>query len=224
MSELLMRSVDEERLMGEVESLKASLATEVERVAQLASENVRMRVALGQASVSLKETGVLCSRADQIRQERDMLKRQLDDQLQFRRAPLEAQLANANRILFEQRLQFRGIVDALASQRNWVREWAVQCKENQRLHDLLSKREAGTEVVEMRGQLLDARAKMAELMVSFRQREVASAVHESKVRSLTLDNERLVAESNLLKEQNRRLWRRVGLKKPSKSASPVPQT
>jgi hypothetical protein len=218
MSELLMRSVDEERLMGEVESLKASLATEVERVAQLASENVRMRVALGQASVSLKETGVLCSRADQIRQERDMLKRQLDDQLQFRRAPLEAQLANANRILFEQRLQFRGIVDALASQRNWVREWAVQCKENQRLHDLLSKREAGTEVVELRDQLLDTSAKMAGLMLSFRQREVAYTVLESNARALALENERLVAESRLLSEQNKRLWGRA----ESKSASPVP--
>ncbi len=211
---------DEELLRNEVDSLKVSLAAEMERSAQLAAENAQLHGALGQASATLNETSMLCSSASQIRQERDMFKRQLDEQLQFKRAPLEAQLVTANRVLFEQRLQFRSIVDVLASQRDWVREWAVQCQENLRLQDLLSKREAGTEVVEMRGQLMDSRAKLAELTMSFRQREVASTVFESKARSLALENERLVAESNLLKEQNRRLWKRAVSKKPSQAASP----
>jgi len=152
---------------------------------------------------------VMCGNADQLKCERDMFKKQLEDQLQFRRAPLEAQLAEANRVLFEQRLQFRSIVDVLASQRDWVCEWAVQCQENLRLQDLLAKREAGTEAAELRRHLLETHAKFAELTVSLKHRDAAVAVFESKARSLTLDNNRLTAECNLLKEQNRRLWKRV---------------
>ena len=35
-------------------------------------------------------------------------------------------------------------------------------------------------------------------------------VIESKSRSLSLENERLTGETALLKEQNKRLWRRMG--------------
>ena len=200
---------EEELLRNEIASLKTSLATETERCEQLTDEITRLRGALGRASSSLNETSVLCSNMNQLKNERDMLKKQLDDQIKYKREPLEAQLADANRVLFEQRLQFRSIVDVLASQRDWVREWAVQCQENLRLQDLLSKREAGTEVEELRKHLLETHAKLTEAIMSIKHRDASAAVHESRARSLALDNNRLTAECNLLREQNRRLWRRA---------------
>jgi hypothetical protein len=214
MDAILMASglnpTEEELLHNEIESLKASLASETERCAQLAAEVGRLHAALNQASIALNESSVMCSNVNQIKGERDLLKRKLDDHLKFRSAPLEAQVAEANRLLLEQRLQFRSIVDVLASQRDWVREWAVQCQENLRLQDLLAKREAGTEVEGLRRHLLETHARFVELTMTLKQCEATSVVFESKSRSLALENERLAGETALLKEQNKRLWKRVG--------------
>ena len=211
---------EEEFMRNEITTLKASLSTETDRCAQLSAEILRLHVALGRASSTLNETSVMCSTVNQIKRERDLFKKQLDDQLQFRRAPLEAQLADANRILFEQRLQFRSIVDVLASQRDWVREWALQCQENMRLQDVLAKRDAGTEVSELQRRLLESNTKLAEVAIEIKHRDASIAVSESKARFLELENNRLKAESNLLKEQNKRMWKRLagGGKAVAKSA------
>ena len=169
------------------------------RCALLGAEIARLHELLRGANASLK----------QARSERDMYKAQLDDQLTFRRGPLEAQLNEAKRALFEQRLQFRSIVDILAVQRDWVREWAIQCQENARLRDQLAAREGGTEAEGLRRELLDAHVKLAEVSLSIKQREAVVAVHESKVRSFKLEVERLLSSNDLLKEQVKRLWKRL---------------
>jgi hypothetical protein len=223
MSSSLMPTDDELRLHTEIESLKESLAAETERTMQLAAEVGRLHGALCRASATLNENSSMCSRVYQIQKDRDVFKKRLEDHLKFKHVPLEAQLAEANRVLFEQRIQFRSIVDVLASQRDWVREWAAQCQENLRLQDLLSKREAGVEVVDLRKQLLEMQSKLAELTVSFHQREVAAAVFESNARTLMLEKERVVTEFELLKEQNRRLWARISSTGGVEQASPAVQ-
>ena len=71
--------------------------------------------------------------------ERDVLHQLLKDEIQFRREPLEALLAETSRSLFEQRQQFRSIVGVMALQRDWGKEWAVQCQENSRLREALER-------------------------------------------------------------------------------------
>ena len=213
MDAILMASgsnpTEEELLQMEIYSLKASLASETERCAQLAAEVGRLHAALNQASIALNESSVMCSNVNQIKGERDLLKRKLDDHLKFRSAPLEAQVAEANRLLLEQRLQFRSIVDVLAAQRDWVREWAIQCQENLRLQEMIERRGAGTEVVEMKRVLLETQVKFEELVMTSTQREAVIAVHESKARSLGLENKRLTDEVAFQKEQIKRLWTRL---------------
>jgi hypothetical protein len=205
-------SLDTDLFRQELEALHAaSLSPETDRCALMGAEIARLHASLREAS----------SMAQQLRGERDTFKKKLDDQLTFRRGPLEAQLNEAKRALFEQRLQFRSIVDILAAQRDWVREWAIQCQENARLRDQLTAREAGTEVSGLRRELLDAHAKLAEVSLSIKQREAVVAVHESKVRSFKLENERLLASNDLLKEQVRRLWSRLPQPQPG-TAGPSP--
>ena len=200
---------EEELMRHEVGSLRTSLSGETDRCAMLSAEVERLHTALSQASVSLHDTNVMGMA--QFRNERDALKTQLEDHIKFKYNPLEAQMVEANRVLFEQRLQFRSLVDILALQRDWVREWALQCQENLRLQDLLAKRDAGTEVVELRRHLMETHAKFEELTMTLRQREAASAVIESKSRSLALENERLVNGVNHLRAQNKCLWKRLSL-------------
>jgi hypothetical protein len=202
METLWSESADHDQLRLEVENLRASLVAESDRCSQLGAEVARLHASLHEASLA-------CGSVHQMRVERDAYKQQLDDQLKFKRGPLEARLTEANRVLFEQRLQLRSIVDVLAIQKDWVREWAVQYQENMRLRTMLEQREAGVEVNELRKTLLDTQAKYAELAMSSRQREAIVAVHESKARSLVLDNQRLVEENALHKEQIKRLWRRM---------------
>jgi chromosome segregation ATPase len=204
-------SLDTELFRRELDALHAaSLPPEPDRYAQMGAEIARLHA-------SLREAGATVQR---LREERDVFKKQLDDQLMFRRGPLEAQLDEAKRALFEQRLQFRSIVDVLAAQRDWVREWAIQCQENARLRDQLTARDEGTEANGLRRELLDAHAKLAEVSLGIKQGEAVVAVHESKMRSFRLENERLVARNNLLQEQVRRLWNR--LPPPSGPAGPSP--
>jgi hypothetical protein len=206
MDAILMASglhpTEEELLHHEMNSLKSSLAAETERVAHMGAEIARLHVVLN-------ETSLACSGMHQVCLERDELQKQVTDHLTFKREPLEAQLADANRALFEQRVQLRSIVDAMAMQRDWMREWAVQCQENMRLRDRLAHREAGTEVEELRRQMLDMHAKFADLHMSFKQRGVTVALLESKHQSVVLENNRLTSDVALHKEQLRRLWKRV---------------
>ena len=146
---LAVDTVDADQLRLEVETLRVSLAAETDRCAQMGAEVARLHAALHEASLA-------CGSVHQLRTERDAYKQQLDDYIHFKRAPLEAQLQEANRVVFEQRLQFRSIVDVLAAQRDWVREWALQCQENLRLKERLEQREAGTEVSELRKVLLES--------------------------------------------------------------------
>ena len=194
-----MNPTEEELLRNEVESLKALLSVETERNSILVAEITRLHEAQHQTIQSVQ----------QLRNERDAFRKQLEDQLNFRRAPLEAQLTEANRVLAEQRLQFRSMVDVMTAQRDWVREWAVQCQENMRLQDVLAKREAGTEVEELRTLLLDMHARCAELTLALKQKDAVVAVAESKTRSLALQKEKIVAENRSLKEKNGRLWMRI---------------
>lgn len=192
-------TADVDQLRIEADSLRASLSAESERVAQMGGEIARLGALLHEASVSAAAVCV----------ERDTFKQQLDDQLKFKRGPLEAQLLDANRALYEQRLQFRSIVDAVAVQRDWLREWALQAQENQRLRDILAHREAGTEVAELRRALLDAQTKFAEQTLGNQQRDATAAVQESRARALGLEVDRLTANNTLLQEQVKRLWKRV---------------
>jgi uncharacterized glyoxalase superfamily protein PhnB len=191
--------LDEDQLRHEVESLRASLSAETERGVQMGGEIARLNALLCEANATSSD----------LLTQRNMFKQQLEDQLKFKRGPLEAQLVDANRALFEQRLQFRSLVDAVAVQRDWVREWALQAQENQRLQDALAHREAGTEVTELRRALLEAQAKYAEQTLGLQQRNAASAVQDSKARSLALEVDRLTANNKLLQEQVKRLWRRL---------------
>lgn len=175
-----------------------TLDSESIRCSQLGAEIARLHELLRGISSTLQ----------QALSERDLFRTQLDDQLKFRRGPLEAQLNEAKRALFEQRLQLRSVVDILAVQRDWVREWAIQCQENSRLRDQLAAREGGVEAEGLRRELMDAHAKSAELSLSITQREAVVVVHESKVRSFKLEVERLLSSNDLLKEQVRRLWKR----------------
>lgn len=192
---------NEAHLHQEVNALRNSLSAEMERTSQLGAEVARLQA-------SLNESRLLCCSAHQLRAERDMYKQRLDDQLQFKRGPLEARLLEANRVVFEQRLQFRGIVDYLAMQRDWVREWAVLGRENMRLRELIEKREAGSEVEELRRALFDLQSKFSENLISTKQYEAIVAVHESKCRTISLENDRLTADNNLFKEQLRRLMKK----------------
>jgi len=200
--------LDEDQLRHEVDSLQSSLSAETERGVQMGGEIARL-------NARLHEVNAMCS---DLLAQRNMFKQQLDDQIKFKRGPLEAQLVEASRALFEQRLQFRSIVDAVAVQRDWVREWALQAQENQRLRDLITHREAGTEVTELRRALLEAQAKYAEQTLRLQQRDVASAVQDSKARSLVLEVDRLTANNKLLQEQVKRLWKRVASEKNSPTA------
>lgn len=195
---------EEELLRYENQSLRNLVAAESERCAHLGAEIARLHAALVDANAAY-------GAAQQLREERDEIKRRLDEQLQFRREPLESQLAEANRVAGEQRLQFRAIVDMLASQRDWVKEWAIQCQENMRLKERLQQREAGTEVIELRRQALESYARFAELHTSFKQRGVMLSALESKNQTLVLENKRLGDESSLHREQIRRLWRRISV-------------
>jgi hypothetical protein len=199
---LATECADEDQLRLEVETLRTSLAAESERCAQLGVEVARLHASLHEASLA-------CGSVHQMRVERDLYKQQLDDQLKFKRGPLEARLLEANRVMFEQRLQFRSIVDVLAAQRDWVREWAIQCQENMRLREALERREAGTEVSELRRVLLETQSKCAELVMASRQRDTVLAVHDSNARSLALENQRLTLDNELLKEQAKRMWRKL---------------
>ena len=207
-----MDITNEALLRHEVESLKAMLSFETERSAHLTAEVARLHEALNQASLALNEASAMHRAAQQVKVERDLLQTQL-----------ETQLVEVNRVLYEQRIQFRAIVDVLASQRDWVREWAMKCQENERLQDLLSRREAGTEAADLRRHLQEARTKLAELSVSFKQREVISAVFDTKVRSLRLENERLTADNTRLKEQTRRFWKRMSASPARELNKPSPQ-
>ena len=185
-------------LHQELNALRNSYASEMERTSLLGAEVARLHESLNKASQ-------MCSDVHQLRAERDMYKQKLEDQLQFKRGPLEARLLEANRVLYEQRLQFRGIVDYLSMQRDWVREWAVLGRENMRMREMMEKRESGSETEELRRVLFDLQSKLSETLASVRQYEAVVAVHESKVRSVSLENDRLMAENNLLKEQAKRL-------------------
>jgi len=219
--------MDVVQLRREVDSLRSSLSAETERGVQKGGEIARL-------STRLYEVTAMCS---DLLAQRNMFKQQFDDQLKFKRGPLEAQLIEANRALCEQRLQFRRIVDALAVQRDWVREWALQAQENQRLRDVLTRieaggemtelrlrevlthhREAGTEVTELRRALLEAQAKYAEQTLGLQQRDVASAIQDSKARSLALKIDRLTANNTLLQEQVKRLWKWGASEKKSSTA------
>jgi len=204
--------LDEDQLRHEVDSLQSSLSAETERGVQMGGEIARL-------NARLHEVNAMCS---DLLAQRNMFKQQLDDQIKFKRGPLEAQLVEASRALFEQRLQFRSIVDAVAVQRDWVREWALQAQENQRLRDLITYREAGTEATELRRALLDAQAKYAEQTLGLQQRDVASAVQDSKARSLAIEVDRLTANNKLLQEQVKRLWKRVPSEKNSPTAVEEP--
>jgi hypothetical protein len=206
MDAILMSSgahpTEEELLRYENQSLKTLVSAESERVAHMGAELARLHAALIDANAAYASV-------QQLREERDELRRRLDEQLQFRREPIESQLAEANRVAGEQRAQFRAIVDMLASQRDWVKEWALQCQENMRLKERLQQRQAGTEVNELRRQALDSYARFAELHTSFKQRGVMISVLESKNQTLALENKRLVDNAALHSEQIRRLWRRI---------------
>jgi hypothetical protein len=204
--------LDEDQLRHEVDSLQSSLSAETERGVQMGGEIARL-------NARLHEVNAMCS---DLLAQRNMFKQQLDDQIKFKRGPLEAQLVEASRALFEQRLQFRSIVDAVAVQRDWVREWALQAQENQRLRDLITYREAGTEATELRRALLEAQAKYAEQTLGLQQRDVASAVQDSKARSLAIEVDRLTANNKLLQEQVKRLWKRVASEKNSPTAVEEP--
>ena len=190
-------NTDNDQLQQEVNTIRAALAAEMERTSQLGAEVARLHA-------SLHEFQVMRGNMLQLRTERDEYKQKLEDQLQFKREPLEARLLEANRVLFEQRLQLRGIVDYLAMQRDWVREWAVLGRENMRLREMMDKRQTGVEVEELRRTLFDLQCKLSENIASVKQYEAVVAVHESKVRSVSLDNDRLVADNNLLREQIKR--------------------
>ena len=196
---LSVESADEDQLRHEVVTLRCLLATESERSTQLSAEVIRLHASLHEACVCLGD----------VKMERDAFRRQFEDHHRFNRGPLEARLLEANQVLFEQRLQFRSIVDVLASQRDWVREWAIKCQENLRLQERIERREAGTEVVEMKRVLLETRVKYEELVMTSTQRVAVMAVHESKVRSLGLENKRLTDEVAVQKEQIKRLWMRL---------------
>jgi hypothetical protein len=206
MDAILMSSnlhpTEEEFLFHEVVALKASLAAETERCVQMGAEIARLNAALYDANVERGGLLQICS-------ERDEYKKQLEEQVRFEREPLEAQLAETKRVLLEQGLQFRSVVDVLASQRDWVREWALQCQENQRLRDRLVRHEAGTEVEALRSQLLAAHTTFVELHVIFKQRGVVISQLESKISSSGLEIKRLTSEGNVQKEQLRRLWKRA---------------
>jgi hypothetical protein len=191
--------VDGDPLHDEVGTLQSALAAETERTAQLGAEVARLHA-------SLYEANVMCGSVHRLRVERDAYKQKLDDQLQFKSGPLEARLLEANRVVFEQRLQLGSIVDYLAIQRDWVREWAILGQENLHLREKIKKRESGAEVEELRRTLLDFQSKVAENIITVRRYETMIAVHESKVRSFSMENERLMADNTLLKEQMRRLW------------------
>jgi hypothetical protein len=202
MDAILMSSslhpTEEEFLFHEVRALKASLTAETERCVQMGAEIARLNAALYDANV--ERVGLL-----EICNERDEYKKQLEEQV----PPLEAQLAETKRVLLEQMIQFRSVVDVLATQRDWVREWALQCQENQRLRDRLVRHEAGTEVEALRSQLLTAHSAFVELHVAFKHRGVVISQLESKISMSGMEITRLTGEGNVQKEQFRRLWKRV---------------
>ena len=197
-----LHPTEEEYLVHEVETLKVSLSAETERCFQMGVEIARLNAALYDANVANDNVLQICN-------ERDEYKEKCEEYGQLKLKPLEAQLAETNRVLLEQRLQFQSVVDVLAYQRDWVREWALQCQENQRLRDRIVRHESGTEVETLRSQLTTAHTTFVELHVAFKHRGVIITQLESKITSAGMDNTRLKEEADVQKEQLRRIWKRI---------------
>lgn len=106
---------------------------------------------------------------------------------------MNPELRAALDVIDDQKAQLRLVVDAYASQMNWAKQWRAMCHENMRLQALLKAKEDGTEVLDLRRQLIDKTAELANAQAGFHQRGILLRGALNEVRMLAAENERLRA-------------------------------
>ncbi len=106
---------------------------------------------------------------------------------------MNPELKAALDVIDDQKAQLRLIVDAYSSQINWAKQWRGMCHENMRLQILLKAKDDGTEVLDLRRQLIDKTVELAQAQAGFHQRGVLLRGALNEVRLLTAENERLLA-------------------------------
>ena len=106
-------------------------------------------------------------------------------------ADQRAQLETANGVLEDQRSQMRLLIDAYASQTHWAREWRLQCHENLRLQEMLKARQDGTELIDLKRQIIDKTVVIATLRNAHHQRGILLSNALNEIRMLAAENKRL---------------------------------
>jgi hypothetical protein len=109
----------------------------------------------------------------------------------FETKTMNLELKAALDVIEDQKAQLRLIVDAYSSQINWAKQWKVLCHENMRLQAQLKAKDDGTEVLDLRRQLVDKTMELAQAQAGFHQRGILLRGALNEVWMLTAENERL---------------------------------
>jgi hypothetical protein len=108
--------------------------------------------------------------------------------------PRADELRAAYEVIQDQKAQMKALMDAYSSQIHWAHEWRVQCHDNIRLRAILKSKDEGTEVLELRQQLVDTTAELASFRAAYQQRGILLSNALNEVRLLMAENRRLRAK------------------------------
>lgn len=94
-------------------------------------------------------------------------------------------------VIENQKVQLRLLMEAYSSQIHWAKEWRIQCHDNIRLRAILKSKEEGTEVMELKRQLIDKTAELANFRAAYQQRGILLSNALNEVRLMTAELQRL---------------------------------
>ena len=108
---------------------------------------------------------------------------------------LSPELKAAYEVIENQKAQLRLLMDAYSNQTHWAKEWRVQCHDNLRLQAVLKSRSEGTEVMDLKRQLVDKTVEVASFRNAYQQRGILLSNAVNEVRLLIAENRRLKSEA-----------------------------
>jgi len=113
-----------------------------------------------------------CALLESVRMERDELQRRWNDFVAVRNQPLIDELTALRKIVDSQRQQMRVLSNVYADQPNWIHEWKKKCDENMELQARLKAMEDGSELAQLRRQLLQTESQFEVCKAAYNHRGV----------------------------------------------------